>query len=90
MGAGESRARGQPEDATAAPPDYYALLEVDETATADEIKVRPMRFILILLSNAPSFGTEIVQKTSVGASSRQERARRRRSDSAIRRYSTGL
>ena len=42
MGAGESRARGDAQDdaAAAGPPDYYALLEVDESATADEIKVR--------------------------------------------------
>lgn len=41
MGARESRARN-PEDAEgqAGPPDYYALLEVEETATADELRVR--------------------------------------------------
>ena len=41
MGARESRAQN-PEDADrqAGPPDYYALLEVEETATADEIRVR--------------------------------------------------
>ncbi|KAH9933672.1 DnaJ-domain-containing protein [Epithele typhae] len=38
MGARESTARGANEDAPAGPPDYYALLEVDESATADEIK----------------------------------------------------
>ncbi|KAI0636163.1 hypothetical protein C8Q77DRAFT_1101965 [Trametes polyzona] len=39
MGAGESKARGDAEaNAAAGPPDYYALLEVDESATADEIK----------------------------------------------------
>ncbi|KAH9848423.1 DnaJ domain-containing protein [Lenzites betulinus] len=39
MGAGESRARGEAQaDGVAAPADYYALLEVDESATADEIK----------------------------------------------------
>lgn len=36
MGAGESRAHGGGE---AGPPDYYALLEVEESATADEIRV---------------------------------------------------
>ena len=42
MGANESNTRNTPQDAGAAggPPDYYALLEVDENATADEIKVR--------------------------------------------------
>ncbi|KAH8094576.1 DnaJ-domain-containing protein [Cristinia sonorae] len=37
MGAGESKAQGARQDGTG-PPDYYALLEVDESATADEIK----------------------------------------------------
>ena len=40
MGARESRAQGEEADNAAGPPDYYALLEVDESATADEIKVR--------------------------------------------------
>ena len=41
MGARESRAQN-PEDAEeqAGPPDYYELLEVDENATQDEIRVR--------------------------------------------------
>lgn len=38
MGARESRPEGESEVAEA-PPDYYSLLEVDENATADEIKV---------------------------------------------------
>ncbi len=40
MGARESRTQGEQADGAAGPPDYYALLEVDESATADEIKVR--------------------------------------------------
>ena len=44
MGANNSRAGGSdnPGTAPAAPavPDYYAALEVEETASADEIKVR--------------------------------------------------
>lgn len=41
MGARESRTQN-PEgtDGPAGPPDYYALLEVEESATADEIRVR--------------------------------------------------
>ncbi|KAI0648851.1 DnaJ domain-containing protein [Trametes meyenii] len=39
MGAGESRARGETQaDTQPGPPDYYSLLEVEESATADEIK----------------------------------------------------
>ncbi|KAI0353812.1 DnaJ-domain-containing protein [Trametes cingulata] len=48
MGAGESRARGDAQtDAAAGPPDYYALLEVDESATADEIKKSFRRLALL-------------------------------------------
>jgi hypothetical protein len=43
MGAGESKANGPGAvDAQAAVPDYYELLQVDENATADEIKVRAL------------------------------------------------
>ncbi|CAL1715733.1 unnamed protein product [Somion occarium] len=44
MGAGESRAHGGGE---AGPPDYYALLEVEESATADEIRRSFRRLALI-------------------------------------------
>ncbi|KAI0364749.1 DnaJ-domain-containing protein [Pilatotrama ljubarskyi] len=48
MGAGESRARGEAQpEAAAGPPDYYALLEVDESATADEIKKSFRRLALL-------------------------------------------
>lgn len=41
MGARESRPQGAGEtNGEAAPPDYYTLLEVDENATQDEIRVR--------------------------------------------------
>lgn len=40
MGARESRARNEEAGEQAGPPDYYALLEVEESATADEIRVR--------------------------------------------------
>jgi hypothetical protein len=38
MGANESRSHQEADDA-AAPQDYYAILEVDEDASADEIRV---------------------------------------------------
>lgn len=38
MGANESRSHQEADDA-AAPSDYYAILEVDENASADEIRV---------------------------------------------------
>lgn len=39
MGQRESRPQSESQGVEA-PPDYYALLEVDENATADEIRVR--------------------------------------------------
>ncbi|TFK86714.1 DnaJ-domain-containing protein [Polyporus arcularius HHB13444] len=47
MGARESRAQGEQADGAAGPPDYYALLEVDESATADEIKKSFRRLALV-------------------------------------------
>ena len=43
MGARESRAQNEEAGDQAGPPDYYALLEVEESATADEIRVRSHR-----------------------------------------------
>ena len=40
MGANESRSHEEVDDA-AASQDYYAILEVDENASADEIRVSP-------------------------------------------------
>lgn len=39
MGARESTARHAADEADTGPPDYYALLDVDENASADEIRV---------------------------------------------------
>ncbi|KAI9451065.1 DnaJ-domain-containing protein [Lactarius psammicola] len=49
MGAGESRSRQEADDATAAAAaqDYYAILEVDEDASADEIRRSFRRLALI-------------------------------------------
>ena len=46
MGANESRQRQQEsEDGTGAGQDYYAILEVDENATQDEIRVSIQRLM---------------------------------------------
>lgn len=42
MGARESRAAHDGTDDVNAPADYYQLLEVEETASQDEIRVRPL------------------------------------------------
>ncbi|TBU25175.1 DnaJ-domain-containing protein [Dichomitus squalens] len=48
MGAGASTARGaETEDGAGGPPDYYALLEVEESATAEEIKKSFRRLALV-------------------------------------------
>ncbi|KAI0346304.1 DnaJ-domain-containing protein [Trametopsis cervina] len=47
MGARESTARNAQEQTGEGPPDYYTLLEVDENATADEIKKSFRRLALI-------------------------------------------
>jgi hypothetical protein len=39
MGASESRSQQESDDDGITPPDYYTILEVDENASADEIKV---------------------------------------------------
>lgn len=52
MGARESKVRGEADDSPG-PPDYYALLEVDETATADEIKVSAGNTLHRLFCNSP-------------------------------------
>lgn len=39
MGASESRSQQEADDDGSTPPDYYTILEVDENASADEIKV---------------------------------------------------
>ncbi|KAI0805933.1 hypothetical protein BC629DRAFT_1590363 [Irpex lacteus] len=47
MGARESTARGAQETQVAGPPNYYELLQVDENATADEIKKSFRKLALI-------------------------------------------
>lgn len=66
MGAGESAARnGEAPDASI--PDYYELLGVEESATADEIKVCPT---LQLTRKFLSAIVESVQETRPRPSSR--------------------
>ncbi|KAH9995729.1 DnaJ domain-containing protein [Russula vinacea] len=47
MGASESRSQQEADDDGSTPPDYYTILEVDENASADEIKRSFRRLALI-------------------------------------------
>jgi hypothetical protein len=53
MGARESRSQQEAGDdgGDTASQDYYAILEVDENASADEIRVSPMEFLARSSSN---------------------------------------
>ena len=69
MGAYESRHQHPAEEAEPLE-DYYALLEVSEDATQDEIKkVRRSSSLLLLLAGSPLLH-EVIQKTCFEASPR--------------------
>ena len=70
MGARESTARDAQDEQTSQP-DYYTLLEVDENATQDEIRVILSAFLVAnLLMDALSLA--IIQKACSASPSGQE------------------